>query len=320
MNRTAALAHSITWKGSRQSYLTARLLVDRDLVDDCLRGYAYFRWADDMIDLTYKTYAERITFITRQKMLVETLYQGIRPADLSPEEEMLADLVFHDRGPDNGLRSFIDNFMAVIEFDARRNGRLVSCSELTVYTANLASAMMDGIQYFIGNGHPYPKTPDRTQAVTGAHLVHMLRDSLEDVPAGYVNIPIEDIQRLCIQLDDVESESFRKWVREQVEKARGCFQVGKAYIDSLAVLRCKLAGAWYCARFEWYLDAFQHDGYRLRSVYAGRQSLAEWVKMARLGISITIMHMTDRILQMVALLGPRGAVAPAGNKSCSRFK
>ena len=49
---TARLARSITWASSKQSYLTARLLADRDLVDDCLRAYAYFRWVDDMVDIS----------------------------------------------------------------------------------------------------------------------------------------------------------------------------------------------------------------------------------------------------------------------------
>ncbi len=51
-NTTARLARRITWASSKQSYLTARLLADRDLADDCLRAYAYFRWADDRIDIS----------------------------------------------------------------------------------------------------------------------------------------------------------------------------------------------------------------------------------------------------------------------------
>ncbi len=308
MNATAALAHSITWTGSKQSYLTARLLVDRGLVDDCLRAYAYFRWADDEVDISFQSSAGRTAFIARQKMLIEALYRGERRADLCPEEQMLADLIAHDRGPESGLRSFIHNFMAVIEFDAHRNGRLVTRRELTAYTAWLAAAVMDGIQYFIGNGHPYPKTPERTLAVTGAHLVHMLRDTLEDLPAGFVNIPVEDIQRLGICLEDVESESFRLWVREQVERARVYFQAGKRYIDSLDVLRCKLAGAWYCARFEWFLDAIQRDGYRLRRAYPERRSLAAWADMAGLGIAITLRHIADRIQRGFPRPDPRAAI------------
>jgi hypothetical protein len=152
MKTSAALAHSITWKSSKQSYLTALLLADRDLVDDCLRAYAYFRWADDAIDISLQSSDERTPFIIRQKMLIEKLYQGERPIDLCPQEEMLGDLVEYDRGPDSGLRSFIRHFMAVIEFDTDRKGRLVSREDLTIYTAHLATAVMDGLHYFIGNG------------------------------------------------------------------------------------------------------------------------------------------------------------------------
>ena len=47
---TAALARSITLAGSKQTYYTARLMVDKDLVDDFYRAYPYFRWADDIVD------------------------------------------------------------------------------------------------------------------------------------------------------------------------------------------------------------------------------------------------------------------------------
>jgi phytoene/squalene synthetase len=320
MNTTAALAHSITWNGSKQSYLTARLLADRDLVDDCLRAYAYFRWADDVIDISSQSGAERTAFIARQKMLIGNLYRGERPADLCPQEVMLVDLIAHDRGPESGLRSFIHNFMAVIEFDANRKGRLVTRHQLTAYTDWLATAVMDGIQYFIGNGHPYPTTPDRTLAVVGAHLVHMLRDTLEDLPVGFVNIPAEDIQSDGIRLEDVESESFRLWVREQVERARVSLQAGKRYIDSLEVLRCKLAGAWYCARFEWYLNAIQSDGYRLRRTYPECHSLAVWAEMAGLGFATTLRHIAGRIKRGFPRLGPRVAVGSEGNISSYRVK
>jgi hypothetical protein len=134
MTNSAALARSITWSSSRQSYLTARFLVDRDLVNDCMRAYAYFRWADDMIDISAQNSADRIAFTNKQRQLVKDLYQGNRPVNMCKEEEMLADLVAHDRRPDSGLRSFIYNFMAVIEFDAQRSGRMVTRWELSIYT------------------------------------------------------------------------------------------------------------------------------------------------------------------------------------------
>jgi phytoene/squalene synthetase len=290
-NATARLARSITWSSSKQSYLTARLLADPALADDCLRAYAYFRWADDRIDIDLSGCEERLTFIERQKALVDSLYRGERPDDLSPEEAMLADLISHDQMPASGLRSFICNFMAVIAFDACRAGRLISRNELDAYTTSLANAVMDGLQYFICNGHPYPKTGRRILAVTGAHITHMLRDMLEDLPAGLINIPAETLEAYGLDIADVNFEHLQPWVREQVALARSCFQEGEKYIDSLEVLRCKLAGVWYCARFECVLDAIERDGYRLRTEYHERHALKTWLRMVRLGFVTIWKHL-----------------------------
>jgi phytoene/squalene synthetase len=294
-NPTAALARSITWASSKQSYLTARLLADHDLADDCLRAYAYFRWADDWIDICLSGKDECTAFVERQKALINSLYRGESPQDLLPEEAMLADLITHDRRANSGLRSFICNFMSVIEFDAYRKGRTASRHELAAYTTCLATAVMDGIQYFIGNDHIYPRTHDRTLAVTGAHITHMLRDTLEDLSVGLVNIPAEDLKAHGIDLVDLDSEQMRGWVRGQVELASSCFQEGKNYIDSLDVLRCKLAGVWYCARFECILKAIERDGYRLRAKYHEHHGLKIWLEMAGLGAAVTIKHFAGRI-------------------------
>ena len=308
MKTTAFLARSITWKSSKHSYLTARLLADRDLANDCLLAYAYFRWADDMIDITCQSDVEREAFVADQQALIESLYRGEWPTHLYPEERLLADLIAHDRGPDSGLKSFIFNFMAVISFDAGRKGRPVSRKELDTYTSCLATAVMDGLLYFIGNGHPYPKTPDRILAVTGAHITHMLRDTLEDIPAGIINISSEDLQAYGIPSLDVESEPFRNWVRDQVKLARRHFQAGKEYINSLDVLRSKLAGVWYCARFERILDVIERDGYHLRQEYPERHSLFAWTEMVRLGFAITVKHVAGRLQRLFPRGNPRLAV------------
>jgi phytoene/squalene synthetase len=298
-NTTARLARRITWASSKQSYLTARLLADRDLADDCLRAYAYFRWADDMIDVSLPDLAARTVFIEWQKMLIDSLYRGKCPTDLLPEEAMLADLIAHDRFPESGLASFIRNFMAVIECDVYRQGRLASRAELQAYTTCLASAVMDGLQYFIGNGLPYPRTHNRLLAVTGAHITHMLRDTCEDLPAGLVNIPAEYLDAHGMHSIELNGEPLRAWVREQVVLARMFFEEGKIYINSLDVLRCKLAGVWYCARFECVLDLIERDGFRLRAAYPERHGLKVWLEMVRLGGLVTLKHLAGRVLPII---------------------
>lgn len=291
---TASLARAITWAGSKQTYFTARLLVDKDLVDDCYRAYAYFRWADDVIDDSTRSSEERLNFINRQKRLIEQSYRNEKPLDMLPEEEIVADLISHDRRENQGLVSFIHNFLAILEFDAHRRGRLIGSEELTWYSSRLAEAVTDGIQYFVGNNHPYPITDNRYQAVFAAHVTHMLRDMVPDVEEGYINIPEEYLKAHNITPDEVNNPKLRAWVRERVQLARRCLCQGKQYLEELEVLRCKVAGFWYCVRYEGVLDAIERDNYVLRKAY--RRSPFAWFRIAWIGVIVTLKHFTRKVL------------------------
>ncbi len=302
-DNSRGLARAITWASSKQTFATARLLVDEELVVDCLRAYAYLRWVDDVIDLDSQTYKERIAFIRRQRGIVERLYRSERPEDLAPEEQMVADLIDHNPGANSGLHSFICNFLRVLEFDAGRKGRLVSQAELTWYSSCLGKSVTDGIQYFIGNGHAYPDSDERYLAATAAHITHMLRDMKEDLPEGFINIPREYLEACGLNYDasrgispeDLDSPALRVWVWSQVELARSYFRQGKRYLDQLEVLRCKIAGYWYCARFEIVLDTIECDGYTLRESYVERRRASTWLKMALLSLHLTLDHIFARM-------------------------
>lgn len=285
-----ALARSITKTGSKQTFYTARLVVDTDLVDDFYRAYAYFRWADDVIDVSTRSREERVAFVDRQKELIDLLYRKERVSDLEPEERILADLIDHDRSERSGLWSFVMNMMAIIDFDARRRGRLISQQELAWYSERVARSVTDGIQYFVGNGHPYPDSSDRYLAGTAAHITHLLRDMRPDIADGFVNIPREYLDAHHIGPEDVDSPPFREWVRQRTELARRYFDRGKGYLDQLSVLRCKIAAYWYCARFEPVLETIEQDDFLLRTRYDERRSAWAWFKFGWLGISIALKH------------------------------
>lgn len=298
-NATAALARSITWAGSKQAYITARLMVDKALVDDFFRAYAYFRWADDVVDSPdsnerSQSNQRRIAFVQRQRELVDGLYRNERPEDLAAEEEMLAHLISHDRGEESGLQSFIRNMLAIIEFDAHRIGKIVGERELNWYSQTVAKSVTDGIQYFIGNGHRYPDGGGRYAAAIGAHITHLLRDTMQDKADGFINIPREYLEAIEIGPDDVDRPPYRAWVRERVEQARQQFKEGKQYLRRLDVLRCKIVGHWYCARFERVLETIEKDDYYLRSKYEERRNLSTWLSIVWLGMTITIRHFLDR--------------------------
>ena len=306
MDATAALARSITRASSKQTYYTVRLMVDRGLANDCYRAYAYFRWADDIVDISSQSSDERISFIKRQRELIDRLYRNERPDDLTTEEEIVADLISHDKankphsadklhpGENSRLRSFIYNLLAIVEFDAHRKGRLISQQELSWYSNCLGKAVTDCIQHFVGHGHPYPAADNQYLAATAAHIIHMLRDMVLDAADGYINIPREYLEAHGIRPENVDSPPFRDWVREQVNLAQQYFREGKRYLDQLDVLRCKIAGYWYCARFEGALNVIERDGYVLRAEYNERRKLSTWLRMVWLGVSITLRHIVRR--------------------------
>jgi phytoene/squalene synthetase len=299
---TTQLARKITWNSSKQSFFTARLMVDTGLQDDCYRAYSYFRWADDVIDDHCQTQAERMVFIQRQMRLVDGLCKAESFADLSPEEKLIADLIDHERDESCKLRSYIRNFLAILEFDAQRKGNLISQQELEWYSDCLGVAVTDAIQHFIGHKHPYPEDQSRFLAATAAHIVHMLRDMQEDIQGGYINIPREYLAEKGIAADDLQSLAvlceplvLQDFVRGQIELARRYFKEGKEYLDTLDVLRCKLAGYWYCLRFEGTMDAIEKDDYILRAEYGERHSIETMVRAAGMAMSLSVRHILGLI-------------------------
>ena len=228
-----ALAQSITRNSSKQAYYTARMMVDRDKVDDFFRAYAYFRWADDVIDIHTQSQQERISFIAHE--------------------------------------------------------------ELACYTNRLGRSVTDGILHFVGNGCPYSPSKNRYQAATAAHISHLLRDTVRDTANGFINIPREYLATHGIRPDDFDSPPYRAWVRERVRHARKYFAEGKIYLGELEVLRAKIVGHWYCARFLAVLDTIERDEYLLRDTYNEGRRVSTWIRIGWLGISVTIRHFARRL-------------------------
>jgi len=290
MDLTANLAKSITQKASKQTYFTARHMVDKNLVDDFFRAYAYFRWADDMIDETLQSRKERISFIKRQRELIDLLYKRKTPTMLSPYEEIIAVLIEHDQKENSKLQSFIRNMFAIVEFDAYRKGRLITKEQLEWYSDCLAKSTTDGLQYFIGNDQKYPIAENQYLAAKAAHIIHLLRDMVDDLQNGFINIPEEYLKLHDIEPHQIENPVFKAWVHHRIDKARKYFKEGKLYLESLEVLRCKTVGLWYCARFEKVLDKIEQEGYMLRDGYNERKRGSNILKMARLALFTPLRH------------------------------
>jgi len=278
-------ASSITKVASKQTYYTIRFLVDRDRIDDAYRAYGYFRWVDDTLDAETTTGSERSAFLERQKSLLEKCYQNEVPRDVNIQENMLVELVQHDQEKNTGLQLYLRNMMQVMNFDVNRRGRLISQVELNEYTRWLATAVMEAIHYFIGHDVFAPHDERRYLAVSAAHITHMLRDTFDDAPLGYYNIPREVLEENNIGPQDVQSDAYRAWVMSRVQLARQYFQAGKEYFAQVENPRCRLACFAYIARFEWLLDTIEREGYILRPQYNERKSVRTGLRMSWLTLS-----------------------------------
>lgn len=256
-------AASITKAASKQTYYTIRFLADRARIDDAYRAYAYFRWLDDVLDADSGSVSGRRSFLNRQISLLERSYLGETLRDVNPQERMLVELIQKDTEKNSGLQSYLRNMMQVLDFDVTRRWMLISQDQLNEYTRWLAISVTEAIHYFIGHDQPPPQNSSRYLAVTGAHIAHLLRDTLEDIQTGYYNIPREFLSANGIGPKDVESEAYRAWVQERVNLARACFKSGKEYLTQVENIRSRIAGYAYIARFEEVLEAIERLDYRL---------------------------------------------------------
>ena len=281
-------APAITKNASTQTFYTIRYLVDAERVADAYRAYAYFRWVDDSLDAESMSEVERAAFIQRQKSILQKCYRHESPSDANIQETMLVDLVQRDHEKNSGLQCYLRNMMAVMSFDAHRRGRLISQTELNEYTHLLASAVTEALHYFIGHCCYSPHDETRYLAVTAAHITHMLRDTFDDMQAGYFNIPREVLNTNRISPFDIDSKAYRSWVKSRVALARKYFRAGRDYLRRVQNPRCRLAGFAYTARFEWLLDTFEREGYLLRPQYEERKSVGTGLRMMTSALSSMI--------------------------------
>jgi hypothetical protein len=234
-------------------------------------AYGYFRWVDDILDSPNGNQSDNRAFLRRQKEILASGHMdGKTPC---PEEEMLLDLLQNNPDRASGLWSYLENMMAVMEFDLERRGRIVSQTELTEYSRLLATSVMDALMYFIGNQQPTPDQPGKYDAVIAAHITHMLRDTYEDTEVKYFNISAEFLQKHSISALDLDSLAFQSWTCQRVKLAREYFRSGRAYISQIKHFRRRLAGLAYTARFEWVLGAIERDNFCLRTEYSQRKSI-----------------------------------------------
>jgi phytoene/squalene synthetase len=108
----------------------------------------------------------------------------------------------------------------------------------------------------------------------------MLRDTYQDVRAGYFNVPREVLEAHSIGPEDVRTDAYRAWVAGRARLARAYLDAGRAYFARVQSPRHRLAGLAYIARFEWLIETLERDGFTLRPGYPEGRSLGTGVRMS----------------------------------------
>ena len=278
---SANLAADITHQASKQTYYTIQALVPQERKADALRAYGYFRWLDDLLDGDLIDRDGRIEVLGSQKRLLSHCLENKPPRSLRLEECMLVDLTQGPMGMDAGLRMYLQAMMEVMEFDTHRRGRRLTLGQLDWYSRKLATAVTEAVYTFIGAGCKCSLTAERYEAADAAHIVHMLRDLLDDLDAGYINIPLEVLPAEHIREEDLDHPQFRTWVRSRIETARSYFAQGRGYLMAVDNYRCRMAGALYEARFLGVMKAIEREDFRLRRDYSDCMGLSACLRVAR---------------------------------------
>jgi len=258
---------AITRAASTQTYYTILFLADRGWAGNAFRAYGYFRWLDDQLDNDGLKRQTRLELVKRQNQIMRSTYTNYFDGPVQAEERILVDLIHSDTEENSGLKQYIDSMMAVMEFDAQRRGKSISAGELDNYSIQLSRAVTEAMHYFIGHDKKSPNSETRYQAVIGAHITHMLRDTLDDIRSGYYNIPREYLETHSITPRDINSEPYRKWVEERVTQARACFEAGRGYVAKVESIRFRMAALAYMKRFEKILSLIEMDHFVLRPNY-----------------------------------------------------
>jgi phytoene/squalene synthetase len=257
----------ITRAASSQTYYTILFLADRGRVANGFRAYGYFRWLDDQLDEDGLKRQARLDLVERQIQIMRSTYAENMQEPVHSEEKILVDLIRSDTEENSGLKRYVRDLMAVMEFDVQRRGKLITAAELEDYSLKLSRAVTEAMHYFIGHDKYSPKSDLRYQAVIGAHVTHMLRDTLDDIRSGYYNIPQEYLEKHSITPRDINSEPYRAWVEDRVSQAHASFKAGREYLANVESFRFRMAALAYMKRFEKILGIIEKDHYYLRPVY-----------------------------------------------------
>jgi len=261
-----ALAEKMTKKSGKFAYMMARLFFLSDVRPYFFLSYAYFRWVDDFADSAGSSIEAKQLFLDQQTKLVQELYEGLHPTCKEVGEQFLSLLISFDRSRGSKLRMPFLSLLSCINYDVRRAGEPPSQEMLNHYIDLEVESSMKTFIYFC---YPNVNLNNFTKSYEGiaAKWSHILRDFVSDVQEGMINISKQEMAKFNVDLRDLDSANFRKWVENKVSDAEKNFGLARKNLHQHRYLRYKIAVAVLCAKYEYYPYHIKKDLFKLREQY-----------------------------------------------------
>jgi len=192
--------------------------------------YAYFRWADDVVDAPHRVPVVIQAFVASQEQLI----RGERPAVGLPEHALA--LALRESGGEIG--PLVGRMWEALDFDAHRGPGPVPAEQIDAQIHRIGDAYLEALWRCSGAPGPVPTgVLPLSRAATAAHMV---RDLFLDLELGYCNLPAEDLDRLGLDPADLDPASVAPWVLDRCRHIEAWFDEGEAALSRIRKRRARL--------------------------------------------------------------------------------
>lgn len=207
-NTVAEFARNIAKKESPKASVILDFLIDkpgRDYLNLC---YSYLRWTDDIVDNPNFPVEYKKNFIEHQKDLISLSYskESFEPSGI--EEACFFHFAEYAVSSNNLLLlEEVKNMVEAMSMDVKRleGSGVFSSAELEHYINLMSKSVFNILYNFIA----FPGFEYREEFYLGSKFTTtalMIRDLMEDINAGFINIPEEDIDRYQLDVRNLQKD------------------------------------------------------------------------------------------------------------------
>ncbi|NWF90439.1 MAG: hypothetical protein HXY50_13380 [Ignavibacteriaceae bacterium] len=216
-------AFSLAEQTARLKSPKAKFILDHT-VEKHKRGYlnlsfAYLRWVDDFVDNPNIAVSDKEKLVNRQKFLIQQYAKKHFEEYKLPEEAFLYHFIEYANKVNaqiliNAAKKMVEAIG--MDVDRLKGDGIFSEAELNFYINTLSKALYDIIIYFFLPGQ-YQSVQN---VLTGRFQARafMMRDIIEDIDAGFINIPREDINKFKLDINSIkEKRNLEHWLEKEID-------------------------------------------------------------------------------------------------------